>query len=104
MFIQLSRLYWFEKIRSAGLLNYIEENFINSLVILFGSFSKAEVKKDSDIDLAIFSPTKKKLEFEKFERKLRRSVHVFKFISKGEVSNKNLLNNILTGFIIRGSW
>ena len=102
MFIELSRVYWGMQLK--GLIEHIEKQLINPLIILFGSFSKAEVKHDSDIDLAIFSVSNKKISLGRFEKLLKRKLQLFMFKSRKEIKNKELFNNILNGYIISGSW
>lgn len=97
-FIEFSRIYW--GIKLERLAKFANQELINPLLILFGSLSKAEVKKDSDIDIAIFSS--KKIEFDSFESKLKRNIQVFWFKSLGDIKNKELLNNILNGYILTG--
>lgn len=102
LFINLCRLYWMR--RFAGLLDLFEKELIHPVVVLFGSFAKAEIKKDSDIDIAIFSPSKKELSLARFERRLNRRIQLFTFRKRDDVPNKELLENILNGFILRGRW
>lgn len=101
-FIEFSRVYWFKVFKKIGLIDYLEKEFINPTIILFGSFSKAEIKQDSDIDLAVFTPTDKIADFDFFEKKLKRKIQLFVFRSRGEIKNKDLLDNILNGFIVSG--
>ncbi|MBU3940848.1 MAG: nucleotidyltransferase domain-containing protein [Nanoarchaeota archaeon] len=102
IFINLSRIYW--KIQLKELTKYLEQKLTNPTIILFGSLSKAEIKENSDIDLAIFTKSEKKLDLKEFENKLKRKIQVFTFKEKENVKNKELLNNILNGFILSGSW
>lgn len=104
LFINISRSYWSLKIKETGLTTYLEEELLNPLVILFGSFSKAEINQNSDIDLAIFTTSKKPIKLEKFERNLKRKIQIFIFKNKESIKNKELLNNILNGLIISGEW
>jgi predicted nucleotidyltransferase len=104
IFINLSRIYWSITFRKVGLIEYLEKELIDPLIILFGSFCKAELKSDSDIDLAVFSISNKTINIKKFEDKLKRKVQLFIFKNKEEVKNKELLNNMLNGFIISGGW
>ena len=67
LFIDLSRIFWKIRLKKSGLLDYIAAEAINPLVILFGSLSKAEVKRDSDIDLAIFLSSNKEIVLTKCE-------------------------------------
>lgn len=94
---------------SSGLIEYIEEELNNpEAVILFGSFAKGENIPESDIDIAVITPIKKDLSLEKFENKLGHNIQLFlyseKEIGQMKTKNKELLNNLLNGIIIRGFW
>lgn len=104
VFVSISRVFWFIELEKSGLLGFLEKEFSDPLVILFGSFSKAEVRKDSDIDIAIFSASHKKLDLSIFEKKLKRKIHLFTFKSANEVKSPELLGNLQNGFILSGRW
>jgi len=104
LFIHLSRTYWFQMFSKTGLLDYLEKELLAPTVILFGSFAKAEVRKESDIDLAIFSSLQDELTFDLFEQKLQRKIQLFRYESREKVPTIELLNNILSGFILMGGW
>ena len=104
LFIDLSRIYWKLSLQRADLIGFLEEGFLNPVIILFGSLSKAEAKQDSDIDLAVFTVTKKEISLEKYEKKLKRKIQLMLFQNRDDVKNTELLNNILNGYIIAGSW
>lgn len=99
-FIDLSQIYWRKKLND--LLEYLEKEFANPIIILFGSLAKAETKQDSDVDLAIISPSTKKLALNSFEKKIKRKIQVFFYKSFKEIKNKELKNNLLNGYILRG--
>ncbi len=98
-FIDLSRMYWRRKLEQ--FLRLAGNGLINPAVVLFGSLSKAEAKKDSDIDIAIFA-NKKELEFKTIEKKLARNIQVFWFKSVDDIKNKELANNIINGYVLMG--
>lgn len=104
LFIGLSRTYWHTKLKESGIIDYFEKELLNPVIIIFGSLSKAEVCPKSDIDLAIFTVSKKNIDTTSFERKLKRRIQLFTFKTRDDVKNKNLLNNILNGHKITGSW
>ena len=104
LFIDLSRIYHKNLLEKSGMIKYLEKELLNPIIILFGSLSKAEAKNDSDIDLAIFTPTKKEINLEKYETILKREIQFFIFEDRKGVKNSNLLNNILNGYKITGSW
>jgi len=98
-FIDLSRIYWRHELK--GLVHFMETKLTNPAIILFGSLSKAEVKPDSDVDLAIFA-YKKELDIRAFEKKIKRKIQMFWFESIKDVENKELANNITNGYVLRG--
>lgn len=83
------------------LIDFMEKKLISPTIILFGSLSKAEVKPDSDVDLAIFAH-KKELSIESFERKLKRKIRIFWFKSLRDIKSKELANNIVNGYVLKG--
>lgn len=101
-FIELSRIYFRKKLKK--LIGMINKEYYNPIIILFGSLSKAEVRPDSDIDIAIFSNSKKELKYDDIEKELGRSVQLFNFKNRESVKNLELLNNILNGYKLSGEW
>lgn len=97
--INLSRIYW--SIKLTDLSNFIEKTLVNTTIILFGSLSKAEVKEDSDVDIAIIS-RKKELNLKDFEKKLNRKIQVFWFNSLEDIKDDELKTSIINGHILRG--
>ncbi len=105
LFIQMQRTYYLDRFTKVGLINHIKQHYISPVILLFGSFAKAEISENSDIDLAIFSVTKKNLDLTRFEKKLGRSIQLFQFKDRKTCEkNPELLNNILNGFPLQGSW
>ena len=98
-FIDLSRIYWSYKLKEVVAL--MEKKLINPAIILFGSLSKAEVKPDSDVDLAVFA-NKKELNIGDFERKIKRKIKIFWFRSLKDLKSKELANNIINGCVLHG--
>lgn len=105
LFLQLQRIYYAQQIEKTGLFDYFEKELVNPLIILFGSLAKGEAQNTSDMDLAIFTTTKKELEMKRFEQKLGREIQLFTFKNRKEAEkNEELFNNICNGCILRGSW
>lgn len=100
-FIDLSRIYWSYKLEK--LTDFIDKELINPAVVLFGSTAKAEVKENSDIDIAVFSSGEINLkDVKNFESELNRKIQIFEFNSLKNIKNKELMNNIINGYILRG--
>ena len=100
------RSYNISKIRSSGLIGFLEKELHPEAIILFGSFSKAENHKESDIDMFVISESKKKPNLSGFERKLDSEIQLFihsrKEFEELKNTSKELINNVLNGTIISG--
>jgi predicted nucleotidyltransferase len=104
LFIDLLNIYWKNILEESKFLDFIEKEYVNPIIILFGSLSKAETTEDSDVDIAIFTTTKKEINVTSFEKKLNRKIHILIFKNIDETKNNYLLNNILNGIKLRGNW
>ena len=101
-FIDLSRFYWKIRIKATPLFIAWKKIYQNPIIILFGSYSKAEIKSDSDIDLALIGP---KPNFIKQETHMfHKNLQVFAYRRKEDIRSPELLNNILNGVVLSGSW
>jgi predicted nucleotidyltransferase len=89
-----------KQIYTSGLASYLQEKYVVSPIILFGSYSRGEDTVNSDIDIAIVSTTKKKLDLKEFEKKLHRTINLSIF-EKKDIS-KEFTNTIINGITICG--
>jgi predicted nucleotidyltransferase len=64
--------YFITKVRS--LIDYLEEIYPNSSVVLYGSCARGEDDPKSDIDLLVISRKKAKADLNAFERKFERKI------------------------------
>jgi len=96
MFVDLSRIYW--RLKLSSLMELVDKKLTSPTIVLFGSLAKAEAKPDSDVDLAIFA-AKKELNIEMLGK---RRIQMFWFDSFKDVKNRELANNILNGYVLRG--
>ena len=98
-FKDMSRIYWRHVLRE--LLDFFGKRLTMPTIILFGSLAKAEVKPHSDIDLAVFA-LQKEIDTSELERKLGRKVQLFWFTSLKGIKSKELANNIINGYALKG--
>jgi len=94
------KLYNIKKIYESGLIEYLRRELNNPSIVLFGSFAKGEDTEESDIDLYIETPSKKKVILEKFEKLLKRKIQLFQHKNLNELSNLHLANNIINGITL----
>ena len=95
-----------------ALSEFYESGFLDTLsslknakaVIIFGSFSRSDWHKGSDIDLFIYGNTGK-LDLSIFEKKLCREIELFSYKDKKDLKKANpfLMKNILAGYYVKGS-
>ena len=101
-FILEKKLYNIKQLFLSGLVKYLKEEFHNPVIIVFGSYARGEDIEESDIDLYVETKSKKDINLEEFEGKLKRKIQVFKFASLKEVKNPHLANNIINGIVLNG--
>ncbi len=87
-------------IQESGLMEFLEEEFVPSAVVLFGSASRGEDTENSDIDLLVIAK-EKDVNLKKYESALGRKINmIFEDSSKG--MPKELLNNVINGIVLYG--
>lgn len=96
------KLHNISELHRSGLVEQLIKEHSNPAIVLFGSYSKGEDTEESDIDLYLETPTKKKPALERFEKKLHRSIQLFIHKSIKDIKNKELANNIINGTTING--
>jgi len=101
-FILEKRLFNIKEVHESGLIDYLKKELSNPTVVLFGSYSKGEDTENSDIDVYIRTISKKNTDVRKFEKRLKKNIHLFRYRSINEVQNKNLANNIINGITLNG--
>lgn len=97
------QIFTLEKLEQSGLLDYLNSMENVKAIVLFGSFSKIDWHKNSDIDIFIYGDITN-IEINKYEKILGREIQIFLFKNKTELKkiNKELLTNIIKGDIIKG--
>ena len=88
------------RIQQGRLLEHIWDCCLPDAIVLFGSASKGEDLKESDIDLFVQSP-QKKLELVKYEKQLNRKIAIF-FEENFSRLSPELKNNVLNGIVLKG--
>ncbi len=99
-FLLEKKIFNFKELNKCGLIKYLKENLDNPVIIVFGSYSRGEDTEDSDIDLYIETLSNKKIDLERFEKKLKRNFQVFRYESLKKISNIHLANNIVNGIVL----
>jgi len=96
------RIYALKNLHKSGFLNHLA-GLKAKTVILFGSFSRWDWHKNSDIDLFIFGDDSD-LEQHKYEKILNRPIQVFSCKNQKALKkfNKGLIMNIIKGDLIKG--
>ena len=101
-FLLEKKLFNIKSLYQSGLINFLKIELSNPSIIVFGSYSKGEDTEDSDIDLFIESPSRKEINLNEFENKLKRHIQMFRHNKITEIKNKDLINNIINGVLLNG--
>jgi len=103
LYLVRKRLFALEQIYRSGLIQHLLNLKKAKTVIVFGSMTKGDWYKDSDLDLFIFGDDEgfdKKL----YESKLGRTIEVHVFENKDELKavTTGLLRNVMNGYLVKG--
>jgi len=96
----LKRLDIIRRIKESGLLDYLDEKCMPEVVILFGSASRGEDVKSSDIDIYLQCDAKG-LDLSKYEKELNRKINLF-FEKNFDKLSEELRSNIINGDKLKG--
>lgn len=88
------------RLEESGALEHISEQCSPDNIVLFGSASRGEDVKGSDVDLFVESD-EKKMNMEKYEAVLKRNISTH-FSTSINRFPKELRNNIINGIVMRG--
>lgn len=96
----LKKINTLRRIKESELLEYLDEKCMPDAIILFGSASRGEDIKGSDIDLYV-QCDKKALDLARFEKELGRNISLF-FEKNFDRLSGELKNNIINGDRLKG--
>jgi len=99
--INLKRIENLKMFYESGVVNYLEEKFPGSVIILFGSYSYGEDTTQSDIDIAIIGCKEKEMNLDKFEDLFEKEIRINFYESFGKI-HKHLRSNIFNGIVLSG--
>jgi len=84
----------------SGLIQFLADNSLPDVIVLFGSASRGEDFETSDIDLLLVA-SEKKLDVQRFERLLHRKIALHFEPNVAKIP-KELLNNVINGIVVHG--
>jgi len=96
----LKKLNNIKNIKESGLLDTLKDTLMPDAIVLFGSSSKGEDVKESDIDLFLLCP-EKKIDLTHYENKLNRKINLF-FCKSFNKLSKEFKNNLINGILLQG--
>lgn len=105
-YLNLKLHYNLEKLRESDIIEHLEKSFDFPVIVLFGSYAKAQDAKDSDIDICVISNIKKELSLHSFQKILHKPVQLHLFLKKEFETMKKkspeLVNSIANGIVLSG--
>ena len=98
------RIFALAKLYESGLLNHLGSLQKAETVIIFGSFSRSDWYKNSDIDIFIYGDPEG-LKVVNYELKLHRDIQLFICRNKEDLAKlgDGLIRNIIKGNLIKGN-
>jgi len=98
------RIFALNRLYESGLLNHLDSLQKAKTIILFGSFSRSDWYKNSDVDIFIYG-SPEGLKIADYELKLHRGIQLFICKDKEELTKlgDGLIRNIIKGSLIKGN-
>lgn len=87
-------------INESGVVDFLSDNCMPDAILLFGSASRGEDTRESDIDMFVLC-RERKLDLKRYESLLKRKINIFFSDDFGKIS-RELRNNVLNGTILKG--
>lgn len=104
-FKNLKRIFALDKLCESGLLDHLGSLQKAKTIIIFGSFSRSDWYKNSDVDIFIYGDPKG-LKIVDYELKLHRDIQLFTARDKKDLKKmgSGLIQNILEGYFVKGKF
>ena len=99
-FLRKKRIFNLMQIYDSGIADYLIKSYNPKSIILFGSYSRGEDIKKSDIDIAVITDNEKIANLEIFEKKLSRKIHLL--LLQYKKINNELYISLINGIILYG--
>lgn len=96
----LKRINMVTLLKESGLIDYLDKRCTPGAIVLFGSASRGEDLRESDVDIFVLS-AEKAVELNEYEKKIKRKINLFFSHSFNKLSDE-LKNNIINGTILKG--
>ncbi|MBI2673033.1 nucleotidyltransferase domain-containing protein [Candidatus Woesearchaeota archaeon] len=98
------KLFGLAKLYKSGFLTHLYSLQKTKAIVLFGSFSRSDWYKDSDVDIFIYGDPEG-LKIANYELKLHRDIQLFVCQNKEELSKlgTGLIKNIIKGNLLKGN-
>ena len=99
-FLRKKRIFNLMQIYDSGIADYLIKSYNPKAIILFGSYSRGEDIKKSDIDIAVITDNEEIINLEVFEKKLSRKIHLL--LLQYKKINDELYASLINGISIYG--
>lgn len=98
------KIFALTRLHESGFLNHLGSLCKAKVIILFGSFSRSDWHKDSDIDIFLYGDPEG-IKLAEYELKLHRNIQLFICQTKKDLMKlgEGLIRNIIKGNIIKGN-
>lgn len=102
-YLSIKRIYALEQLHKSGLIAKLLTLDKAKTVIIFGSISKGDWYKDSDVDIFVYGDASK-LNVNEYENQLGRMIELHIFKEKKEIKNikTGLIKNVINGYVVKG--
>ncbi|UZE93977.1 MAG: nucleotidyltransferase domain-containing protein [Candidatus Pacearchaeota archaeon] len=100
-FLFYKKIFNIIRLKESGFLDFLIDSLHPQAIVLYGSYFRGEDIETSDIDMLILSKIKKRLILEKFERILKKGIHLITIASLKKLT-PGLKMEVINGLVLHG--
>ena len=98
--IEKKRIFNLYNIYNSGVINFLIKTYKPKSISIIGTYSRGEDIEESDIDLVVDSNNRKIIDLSKFEKILKKKIHLILLPKK---FSEEFFNNLINGIVLYGA-
>jgi len=98
--IEKKRIFNLYNIYNSGVINFLIKIYKPKSISIIGTYSRGEDIEESDIDLVVDSNNRKIIDLSKFEKILKKKIHLILLPKK---FSEEFFNNLINGIVLYGA-
>ena len=102
-FIRRKRIHNLERLYESGIVDFLIKEYNHpQTIVVFGSFSRGEDIETSDVDIAVNTGKKLKIDLSAYENNLKKTINLHESVFSRQGGKLKI--SLMNGVVLEGSW